>query len=112
MSFIRTIFKDIEPESLGFTYSHEHLICRPMYWVEKGDDDLILDSVEKTAKDVQEYISLGGKSIVDATAIDYGRDIESVAEISHRTGLTVIATAGFNKGFLCYRAKQTALCCP
>jgi len=100
MSFIRTIHKDINPESLGFTYSHEHLICRPMYWIEKGDDDLILDSVEKTAKDVMEYMALGGKSIVDATAIDYGRDIEAVAEISHQTGVQIVATAGFNKGIL------------
>lgn len=100
MSFIRTINQDIKPEDLGFTYSHEHLICRPMYWIEKGDDDLILDSIEKTTLDVEDYLKLGGKSIVDATAIDYGRDIEAVASIARATGLNIIATAGFNKGFL------------
>ena len=100
MSFIRTIHEDIDPENLGFTYSHEHLICRPMYWIEKGNDDLILDSVEKTSKDVLEYLALGGKSIVDATAIDYGRDMAAVSEISRLTGVKIVATAGFNKGLL------------
>jgi len=71
-----------------------------MLWIQRGDDDLILDDIEKTASDVTEYMVGGGKSLVDATAIDYGRDIEAVAEIARTTGLQIVATAGFNKGIL------------
>ena len=43
MSFVRTMLGDIRPEDLGFTYSHEHIVCRPAYWQERGEDDLLLD---------------------------------------------------------------------
>ncbi|HIW12446.1 MAG TPA: phosphotriesterase [Candidatus Salinicoccus stercoripullorum] len=100
MSFIRTFNGDINPEELGVTYSHEHIVCRPPYWVEKEQDDLILDNPEASLKEVLDFKKLGGESIVDATAVDYGRDIRSIADISNRTGVNIIGTAGFNKGFL------------
>lgn len=98
--FIRTIDGDIAPEQLGFTYSHEHLVCEPPYWKERGMDDLLLDDPEKSMLDVMDYLHAGGKTIVDATCVDYGRDILSVKKIAEKTGLQLIATAGFNKGFL------------
>ncbi|SHE36771.1 phosphotriesterase-related protein [Seinonella peptonophila] len=100
MSFIRTFEGDIKPDTLGFTYSHEHIICRPPYWVEKGEDDLLLDDYESSKKDVLDFKNAGGKTIVDATAIDYGRDVESVARLGKETGVQIIGTAGFNKSFL------------
>lgn len=98
--FIRTIDGDIAPEQLGFTYSHEHLVCEPPYWKERGMDDLLLDDPVKSMLDVVDYLHAGGKTIVDATCVDYGRDILSVKKIAEKTGLQLIATAGFNKGFL------------
>ncbi|WP_346207788.1 phosphotriesterase [Caldifermentibacillus hisashii] len=100
MSFIRTFNGDIKPEELGFTYSHEHIVCRPDYWVQRGEDDLLLDDKEKSKKDVEDFKSHGGKTIVDATAIDYGRDVKAVKEISDETGIQIVGTAGFNKSFL------------
>lgn len=106
MSWIRTFFGDIQPDQLGFTYSHEHILCRPPYWVEKGADDLLLDDYENSKADVIDFQSHGGQSIVDATAIDYGRDVEGVARLSQETGVQIIGTAGFNKSFL-WEAKLT-----
>ena len=100
MAFIRTMLGDIAPEDLGFTYSHEHIVCRPAHWVEKGEDDLLLDDPEKSCQEVQLFKEAGGRSIVDATAIDYGRDPAAVCEISKKTGVQIVGTAGFNKGFL------------
>ena len=48
MAFIRTLTGDIKPEELGFTYSHEHIICIPPYWKERGEDDLLLDDENKS----------------------------------------------------------------
>lgn len=106
MKIIRTLLKDIEPDELGFTYSHEHIVCRPMHWIEKDQDDLLLDSKDKSKLDILDFKELGGETIVDATAIDYGRDVEAVAELSKETGINIIGTAGFNKGFL-WDAKLT-----
>lgn len=100
MSFIRTLRGDIRPEDLGFTYSHEHIVCRPAYWVEKQADDLLLDDKEKSKLDVADFKQHGGKSIVDATAVDYGRDVQAVKEISEELDIHIVGTAGFNKSFL------------
>jgi len=100
MSFIRTIQGDIKPEDLGFTYSHEHIICTPPYWEEKQETDLLLDDEHKSMLDVLDFKNAGGKTIVDATAVDYGRDVKALKRISNKTGVKIVATAGFNKSFL------------
>ena len=46
MSFIRTLAGDIDPETLGVTYAHDHLFCIPPLWKEKGLDDFMIDDVE------------------------------------------------------------------
>ena len=91
---------DIRPEELGFTYSHEHIICRPAHWEERNETDLLLDDPQKSEQEVADAKACGVKTIVDATAIDYGRDPQAVCDISVRTGMQIIGTAGFNKGFL------------
>ncbi|GBF75687.1 phosphotriesterase [Paenibacillus sp. 598K] len=100
MSFIRTLDGDISPSELGFTYSHEHIVCRPAYWAERGADDLLLDDPAKSEQDVRAFQALGGQTIVDATAVDYGRDVPAVYQISQNTGVKIVGTAGFNKSFL------------
>ena len=77
-----------------------------MHWIEKGEDDLLLDSPEKSKLDVLDFKEFGGNTIVDATAIDYGRDVEAVSKISRETNINIIGTAGFNKSFL-WDAKLT-----
>ncbi|MFD2829948.1 phosphotriesterase family protein [Corticicoccus populi] len=101
---IRTLSGDIQKTELGFTYSHEHIVCRPPYWVEKKEDDLLLDDKEKSLKDVMDFKNMGGSTIVDATAVDYGRDVQSIKYISEQSGVNIILTAGFNKSFL-WKAK-------
>lgn len=100
MSYIRTLHGDINPKQMGFTYSHEHLICRPPYWVERNADDLLLDDYEKSKADVLDFKNHGGRTIVDATAIDYGRYVKGVARLSQEAKVHIIGTAGFNKSFL------------
>jgi phosphotriesterase-related protein len=100
MKFIRTLLGDIEPEKLGVTYSHEHIVCNPPYWKEKGDVDYLLDDVDKSLAEVKLFKNEGGESIIDATVIDYGREVGSVAEISKISGVNIVGTTGFNKSFL------------
>lgn len=100
MSFIRTMSKDISPNDLGFTYSHEHIVCVPPHWKERSEDDLLLDDVEKSAIEIQELLNAGCKTVVDATCIDYGRDVISVKKIADTVGIQIVATTGFNKGIL------------
>ena len=100
MSFVRTLRGDIPKDQLGFTYSHEHIVCRPAFWAERGENDLLLDDKEKSKLDVLDFKRHGGQTIVDATAVDYGRDVEAVYAIMEETGVQIVGTAGFNKSFL------------
>lgn len=100
MGFIRTMLGDIQPEELGVTDAHEHIVCRPGHWVDRREDDLLLDDPEKSKGDVLLFKAAGGEAIVDATAVDYGRDLLAVKKIAEETGIKIIATAGFNKSFL------------
>ena len=100
MGIVRTLLGDITPEEMGFTLAHEHIVCRPPYWVQRGESDLLLDNPVLSGREVQEFAGAGGGTIVDATAVDYGRDVAAVAGIARSTRVKIIGTAGFNKGLL------------
>lgn len=100
MPFIRTLGGDIEPETLGVTYAHDHLFCIPPLWKEKGQVDFLIDDVDSSIKDVELFKAAGGRAVYDATAIDYGRDPVALKQIADRTGIKIIATAGFNKAIM------------
>lgn len=97
MPYVRTILGDIKPEEMGITYSHEHLISAPPERISKLDPDLILDDVDAIVSELDIFKRLGGKTICDASAIDYGRNITAIAKVARASGMNVIATAGFNK---------------
>lgn len=98
MGFVRTVLGDIPPEQLGMTLHHEHILSSPPKHIAEKDPDLILDSVPNIIAEVNDFRAIGGRTIVDASAIDYGRNIRGVAEVAQATGVHIIATAGFNKG--------------
>ena len=100
MSFVRTLSGDVAPETLGVTYAHDHLFCVPPLWKEKGLSDFLIDDVEASIKDVELFTAAGGRAVYDATAIDYGRDPRALKTIADRTGIAIIATAGFNKAVM------------
>lgn len=97
MPFVRTLAGDVSPEDLGVTYCHDHIFCVPPLWKERGEFDLLLDDEQASETDVALFAKAGGKTIYDATCIDYGRDVATVARIAERQNIRVIATAGFNK---------------
>lgn len=100
MAFVRTVDGDISPEDLGVTYAHDHIYCIPALWKEKGDSDLLLDSHEASQAELAIFARAGGRTIYDATAIDYGRDVGTVKRIANAAGVQIIATAGFNKAIM------------
>ena len=96
--FVQTIQERLEPAALGVTYIHEHLWCNPPAWLRDRDPDLVLQDLHASAREVENFLAAGGRSLVDMTALDYGRDIHAQLQIAAMTGLTLIVTTGFNKG--------------
>jgi len=121
MAFVRTVLGDIDPGELGFTHTHEHLLCdlslplpaeatvaqrrsdeEPItlenyYRVrrEHPTSDLRLHSEDEAIEAMTEYREAGGGAVVEATPIGLGRDPEGLARISRATGVPVVMGAAF-----------------
>lgn len=98
MARVQTVLGSVAPRAVGPIYHHEHILSSPPARIAKADPDLVLDSVDAIVAEIEDFKALGGNAICDASAIDYGRDINGVVEVARRSGVHIIATAGFNKG--------------
>ena len=92
---IHTVLGEIPAAELGVTYAHEHLLCLPgAHLLEQGGPDLILDSFESSAGELELFKQAGGGAIVEVTCRDYGQDAEGLAALSLRSGVHVVAATG------------------
>lgn len=95
MPYIRTVLGDVPQEELGFTYSHEHLWCCPPS--SQKDRDLELTQYDASVQELLYFKEAGGRTLVDASTLDYGRDGNKLKQMAIDTGVNVIGTTGFNK---------------
>jgi len=119
---IVTVLGPIEPELLGKTITHEHLFIdlscylRPpkdgedpgVFYEEVNIDNLhamnrdpygnrdncLLDDVSLAVKEVTRFSDAGGKTIVDVTLPDIGRDVIKLKEVANLTGVNIVAGCG------------------
>ncbi|MGH2663463.1 MAG: phosphotriesterase family protein [Actinomycetota bacterium] len=91
---VRTVLGDVLPGSLGPTYAHEHLLARPGGDWARGDADLALDDEDRSALDLEMFLRVGGRGLVDATTEELGRNPEGLRRLSARTGVHVVACTG------------------
>ncbi len=97
MARVQTVLGDVAPETLGPTYHHEHVLSSPPARIVEKDPDLVLDSMDAIVAEIEDFEALGGNTICDASAIDYGRNIQGLVEVARRVDVNIVATAGFNK---------------
>lgn len=95
MRKVTTVLGDIDSDSLGFTYVHEHLYAVPP--INQKDRDLELSNFDNSLYELEQFKSVGGKTLVEASTIDYGRNPIALKKMAEITGVNVIATTGFNK---------------
>ena len=122
MSTVTTVLGPIEASMLGTTITHEHLFIdlscylRPPKAGENpgiffdpvtiknlhllhrdpygNRDNCILDDVDLAIREVEKFKALGGRTIVDVTLLDIGRNVKALADVSRRTGINVVAGCG------------------
>jgi 5-phospho-D-xylono-1,4-lactonase len=92
---VRTVLGDIEATRMGFTYSHEHLIAVPPE--SQKDRDLELSDYDKSLQELMYFKEAGGQTLVEASPLDYGRDVGLLKRMSEASGVHIVATTGFNK---------------
>lgn len=95
MKMVRTVTGDISAAEMGFTYPHEHLHAVPP--PQQKDRDLELSSYEKSVQELRNFQSVGGCTLVEASTLDYGRDLNVLQRMSVETGVHIVGTTGFNK---------------
>ena len=92
---VNTVLGEILSDQMGITFSHEHLALNPGDPIRYGDS--VFDEPQKIIQDVIEFKSLGGKTIVEMTPLNFGRDVQVYRDISKTTGINVICSTGFHK---------------
>ena len=80
---------------MGVTYSHEHLIAVPPE--SQKDRDFELSDYDRSLQELLYFKEVGGQTLVEASTLDYGRDVELLRRMSEASGVHVVATTGFNK---------------
>jgi phosphotriesterase-related protein len=94
---VMTALGPIEPDDLGFTLHHEHVICKPPA-VGAQDPDLMLDDPARSLTELEDAFYVGLRGIVDMTPIDYGRDLAAVTWVAQRSPVHIVLATGHHKG--------------
>ena len=95
---IETLGGQVSPEALGWTYVHEHLLTRPPPWRAAEDPDYVLDDPELSLEELERFRGAGGRTLVDATARDYGRDAPALLGIAAQSDVNIVCVTGWNRG--------------
>ena len=95
MTFLRTVFGDIEASQAGICYAHEHIIIDPSFTTFRYPD-FLLDSVERACIDVADFYSAGGRTLVDSMPCGGGRNAAKLAEVCRKTGVNIVCPTGLH----------------
>jgi 5-phospho-D-xylono-1,4-lactonase len=98
MPYVITVTGPIEPQLLGVTYAHEHLLGGPPQWSsEAADADFAMLSTEAAARELNLFKLAGGQSIVEMSPEDYNRRPGQLRALAVATGIHIIMTTGLHK---------------
>lgn len=95
---INTVLGDIEDKDVGATLPHEHICCYSeyaytMYGSRYLDKGKLLDAAVGHLRKLKE--DCGIKTFVDCTAVNIGRDIPLLKEVSRQSGVNIVCSTGF-----------------
>lgn len=95
MTTIHSVLGPLETGDLGFTLAHEHLMVSGTGIYQDYPELLGEDRLERVVKGLKETKDGGVDTIVDATTLDLGRDINLLVEASRQSGINIIACSGW-----------------
>ena len=95
MATINSVLGKLEPENLGFTLMHEHIMSAPTGVYQDYPELLGEQRMDRVIADLKRASKGGVETIVDATTLDLGRDINMLAEASDKSGVQIIACTGW-----------------
>jgi phosphotriesterase-related protein len=90
---VMTALGPIDPGALGFTLPHEHVVRQPT----DADPDLVLDDPAVALAELESYFLTGGRTIVDLTTADAGRDMTGIIWVAARAPVHLVLATGHHR---------------
>jgi phosphotriesterase-related protein len=95
MDTVNTVLGPLGVDNLGFTLMHEHIIVSAA-GIPQDYPELLGNDFTGTIVRALTAAKKGGiDTIVDATTLDLGRDVNVLAEVSRLSGVNIIACSGW-----------------
>lgn len=91
MSSVQTVNGPVDANSLGFSLMHEHLFINLLREY-RGSG--LLNDTDLAVQEANLFAARGGRTIVDCTNGDMGRDPVALQEVARRTGLNIVMGTG------------------
>jgi phosphotriesterase-related protein len=95
MTKINSVLGPIDSADLGYTLMHEHIMVSPAGVYRDYPELLGPDAMERVLARLTAAREEGIETIVDATTLDLGREVELLAEAARRSGVNIIACTGW-----------------
>jgi predicted metal-dependent phosphotriesterase family hydrolase len=90
---ILTVLGPIEPNDLGITLSHEHLLCD--LWSFTQSYSFVVDDEALAIEEAHRFRAAGGGAICDPTNIGLGRNPNALRRISEQAGIHIVMGCGW-----------------
>ncbi len=95
MAIINSVLGPFDTSEMGATLMHEHIMGSSIFIPQTYPEILDRGYMRKIIAGLKQAKAGGIETIVDATTLDLGRDVNILAEASRRTGVNIICCSGW-----------------
>ncbi len=91
--YVVTVTGEVPADRLGMVSAHEHLYCDISS--HSGNKDNIIQNVDLIVEELDAFLQVGGRTIVEVTPADIGRNPAALKLISERSGVQIVSGIAF-----------------
>jgi phosphotriesterase-related protein len=95
MAVINSVLGPLDTADMGTTLMHEHIVSSSIAIPQIYPEILDQGYMKRIVNGLRHAKAGGIDTVVDATTLDLGRDINLLADVSRRTGVNIIACSGW-----------------
>jgi phosphotriesterase-related protein len=95
MAIINSVLGPLDTSTMGTTLLHEHILSSSIAIPQNYPEVLDYGYMGIIVRKLKEAKAGGIDTVVDATTLDLGRDVNVLAEASHRSGVNIICCTGW-----------------
>ncbi len=92
MATINSVLGPLDTVDIGFTLMHEHLIVASAGITQNYPELLGVNFMDRIVDGLTQAKEGGVATVVDATTLDLGRDVNILAQASRLSGVNIIAS--------------------